>query len=204
MSRPMQNLLLVALTLLAGCFPTLYTDAPLGEPARFEAGDWNGLWLDGDGRLSRMQVGVPDTKDFAVATDNWRECDARQAGPWDDVRWGEVRRYGEWYFPESCESRLATGKACEYWLILRRKGEVLSLHTPDKVRIRRLLDEGKVPGRIELLPSDGRQKERVVLNPQTDDHYRHLFNPETGAFPERSFLAIRLPTELDPCSKQSK
>lgn len=78
------------------------------------------------------------------------------------------------------------------------------MHLADEVRIRRLLDEGKVPGRIELLPSDGSPKQRVVLTPRTDEHYKELLNPMTGAFPVSIVFGVRLPAELDPCSKQAK
>lgn len=196
----------MALTLLAGCFPTLYTDAPLGEPAQLEASDWNGLWLveRSEGRkLVRMQLGGQGTKDLAI-TNNWRECEMSQAGPWEDAWFGEMRRYGKWYFEDSCKDRLVTGEPCAYPLIIRRDGEVLTGHFADEVRIRRLLDEGTVPGRIELLPSDGSQKQRVVLNPQTDAHYKELFDPFTGAFPVTVVVGVRLPAELDPCSKQTK
>lgn len=206
MLRALQVLLLAALTFLAGCFPVLYTDVPLGEPARLEPSHWNGVWFIGlpeKGRLVRMQLGVLGANDLAV-TENWRECDMSQAGPWEDARFGEMRRYDEWYFLEACDGRLATGEPCEYGTILRNNKDVLTVHLADEARIRRLLDKGEVPGRIELLPSDGSQKQRVVLNPLSDKHYRELLSPLTGAFPVIDVLGVRLPAELDPCSKQSK
>lgn len=207
MSHPLRVLLLALLTLLAGCFPVLYTDAPLGELSQLEAGDWNGLWLvdldhSKSGKLVRYQLGVPGINGFAV-TGNWRECEMSQAGPWEDVGSAKMHRYDGWYFPETKGCQV-TGEPCEYTAIFQRDGAVLTMHFADEVRIRRLLDEGEVPGRIELLPSDGGQRQRVVLNPLTDAHYKELFNPLTGAFPIGYVVGVRLLAELDPCSKQSK
>lgn len=208
MALLLRILLSVALTFVAGCFPTLYTDAQLGEPAQLEASDWNGLWLveGSEGlKLVRMRLDVPSSQKLAE-TDNWRECEMSQAGPWTDADLGEIRRHGERYFflEHSCQGRLATGKPCEYQIMLTLDKAVLMGHFADEARIRRLLDEGKVPGRIELLPSDGSQKQRVVLNPLTDAHYNELFDPFTGAFPVAFFFGVRLPAELDPCGKQAK
>jgi hypothetical protein len=193
----------MAMALLAGCFPQLYTDVPLGEPAQFKPSEWDGLWLCTDQALVRFRIGVPGIRDPAI-TESWRECDATQAGLWQALMpagsSGDIRHHGDWYFLP-CEGRLATGEPCEMSLVARRVGMAVYGYWADEDRIRKLMDEGKVPGRIELIQSAGRQLERVVLHSLTADHYRVLFGADKGAFRLMIGSCVRLPAELDPCNK---
>jgi len=203
MSRVLRCLLPAAALLLAGCFPTLYTDAPLGEPATFAASEWDGVWLAKDGSLASVRSAVPSVKGPAL-TSNWRECDVAAAGPWKSFTGilADVRRYGDWYFNSSCKGRLATGEPCQIeFVVLRRSEESLLLYEPDEARIRELVMQGRVPGRIELTPSGDGQSQRVVVGTFAANQYEVLFDPMGGAFKLMPGSAIRLPAELDPCSK---
>lgn len=191
--RSRQSLVAVASTIvLAGC---LYTDEPLGEPAVFEPADWNGLWLCSKGELERLAVD-PKVKALTWAED-WRDCHAKPAD--HPLSKSFRRQHGEWFF-EDCEGRLVTGRPCEYWTIFSRWEEAVIMYVADDERIRQLLDEGKVSGRIELV--DG--KNRVVLHSVTVEHYKVLLNPDKGAFRPTGYQCIRLPLELDPCKDASR
>ncbi len=98
-------LLSTSMLLPAGC--ALYTDALLGEPATLEPSEWDGLWVSEDAKVVRVKIGAPGIKGIAT-TEDWRECDVTKAGPWQELSddpAGEVRRYRDWYFLESCEGR---------------------------------------------------------------------------------------------------
>jgi hypothetical protein len=193
--------LLVLVLLLAGCFPVLFTDAPLGEPATFSPGEWNGVWIcsptsSSPGKLRRVQVRGPDSAEVSFSLD-WRECNAEPAD-----RWFLARRYNNWFFA-SCEGRLVTGEPCFTTRVALREGETLSLYVPDEKRIRELLAQGKVSGRIEFEP--GKEIGRVVLHSLTADHYSVLFDPNAGAFSlligsKDEGRCLRLPAEADPCN----
>ena len=205
MSRVLRCLVPTAVFLLSGCFsfPTLYTDTPLGEPATFKSSEWDGLWICEDGSLTRLRSSVPSMKGLET-NENWRECDAEAAaGCWEIIETnGAARRYGDWYlFTLLCKESSEPGKLCHTIGALRRSGESILVYQPDEVRIRQLVNQGKVSGRVEQYPSNGGQRDRVVVGPLTADHYAVLLDPETGGFKLRPGACIRLPGELDPCNK---
>lgn len=201
MSSILRCLLLMPVLLLGGCFPSVYTDAPLGEPAVAAPSEWDGLWIcSGKPELFRVWTIDPDFNG-PTGTAKWRECNAKPADREEiNKRWRTFRRHGEWLF-EDCAGRLATGEPCRYWRVARRLAEAVVVYEADDARIRQLLDQGKVPGRIEpqQFHYSERQEQRVVLHSLTADHYAALLDPASGAFRPTEFQCIRLPAELDPC-----
>lgn len=206
MSRVLRCLLLSASVLLsAGC---LYTDEPLGEPATLEPSEWEGLWVCNIGEAKsrttavRLKSGVTGINGIA-ATENWRECDARRVESRAKV---SSCHYGDWYF-DCCERRLVTGAPCRTSRAFLRQRDSILGFVPDMARIRKLLDEGKVPGRVEfqlgtnVFTSEPAQETLVVLHSLTDEHYEILFDRENGAFKPDDVVCIRLPAELDPCNR---
>jgi hypothetical protein len=124
------------------------------------------------------------------------------------------------------KGRLTTGEPCKAEAAALRVEEQLALFTVNGARLRELVVEGKVPGRIEVLPPDEMlsseareqrhivvqmpsadslqmfyERERVVLHSLTDDHYRILFGFKDGVLRRTLFTCIRLPPVLDPCSR---
>jgi hypothetical protein len=206
-ARLVRRLLAVVTLLVGGCFPTLYTDTPLGEPVTFDASEWNGLWIClPDGELGRIRVAASGSSKLDVASD-WRECDLDKSELWsttlEPAKNKVFRRYGDWYFTSCKEGRLQTGEPCEIDIFtVLRVGDSIQLAEPDETRIRKLLDEGKVPGRVEFVPSGDRLDDaRVVFHSLTADHSKLLFDPDNGAFRVVLGSCIRLPAELDPCNK---
>ena len=207
MAHLVRRLLAVATLLLAGCFPALYTDTPLGEPATLDASEWNGLWIcSPDGELARIRVAASGSNKLQSASD-WRECDLDKPELWSTApkpAKNEVfRRYGDWYFTSCVEGRLQTGEPCEiqlFYAFLRGRDSI-QFAEPDRTRIRNLLDEGKVPGRVEFVLPVERQAARVVFHSLTADHTKLFFDPKNGAFTMVPLSCIRLPAELDPCNK---
>jgi hypothetical protein len=203
-------LLSVATVLLTGCYPNIYTDVPLGEPAQFKSGEWDGLWLCAPEDLIRVRTGVPGIRDPAI-TESWRECDTNQAGLWQPLKLprhtstsdrspGEFRHYRNWYFMP-CEGGPATGKPCDISFFAQRIGTVVYGYGADHDRIRKLLDEGKISGRIESVQSGDHLEERLVLHSLTADHYKLLFELHEGVLGQPIGFCIRVPPELDPCDK---
>jgi hypothetical protein len=210
--------------LVAGCFhlPALYTDEPLGEPippGGYEPKDWDGLWICTGGGIHRVQAIDPTTEGPTIIKD-WRNCD-----PTSSTKDGEdigrvdirkVRVHGNWFFQE-CEGRLITGEPCRYeWGdVAARVGETVFLFEADEARIRQLLDQGKVPGRIEYVMdfpayvgqpnySATYQWQRVVLHSLRAEHYDVLLQLEDGAFKATILQCTRLPAELDPCKAEQE
>lgn len=185
---------LASALLVAGC---LYTDEPLGDPAVFEPGEWDGLWIcSTGGEVFRVTID-PDSGQPYVAPV------LRDGNGVIQGTFARVRQRGEWLFEDDCGGgRLTTGKPCVYWHVARRVEETVLIYVADPARIRRLLDEGKVVGRIEIVPPwtgvPDRHEENVVLHSVTPEHYKALLNPATGAFALTEEQCIRLPAELDP------
>jgi hypothetical protein len=177
------------------------SDATLGEPATFAPSEWVGVWIAHDGSPDRVRSGIPGVNGLAT-TDNWRECDVAVAGRWSRIFPADARQIGDWYFDKPCAGRSATGEPCPLVLVVRRSKESMFLYAPDETRIRELVMQGKLPGRIELFPTEDGQKERVVVGTLAPKHYDVLFDPNTGAFNLMpGWATIRLPAELDPCNK---
>ena len=184
---------LASALLLAGC---LYTDEPLGDPAVFEPSEWDGLWIcSKGGEVVRVTID-PDSGQLYVAP-------VLRDGKGDELgRFARIRQHGEWLFEDDCGGRLTTGKPCAYVYVARRVEQAVLIYMADPSRIRRLLDEGKVVGRIEIVPPwtgfPGRHEEQVVLHSLKPEHYKALLDPGQGAFTLTDEQCIRLPAELDP------
>src|SRR5512147_620972 len=143
MSRVLQCLLPITL-LLAGC-AVLYSDAPLGEHAKFTPSDWDGLWVCSGAdwglparRPLRGRTEIPGSKNPGY-TEKWRECDANLAGPWRDFPF--VNHFDELLLP-ACNGRLNTGEPCEAEAAALRAGEQLVFFNLNGARIRELVVEG--------------------------------------------------------------
>ena len=89
--------LLALLPLLTGCFPTIYSEQPLGEPAVLDPEKWNGRWLSAKGEVWTWTVVGTDTVAFTVARDAdsglSRVCDP---SPTDMTRMS-LREFQGWY-----------------------------------------------------------------------------------------------------------
>lgn len=157
---------------------------------------------------------IDPTTEGPTIIEDWRNCDPKPSTK-DREDVGRVRVHGNWLFKE-CEGRLVTGKPRSYgWGdVAAREGETVVLFEADEARIRQLLDQGKVPGRIEYVMdfpayvgqskySATEQWQRVVLHSSRTEHYDVLLQLEDGAF-KVFFQCTRLPAELGPCKAEQK
>jgi len=198
MRVPRVWLLLALVSVLSGCFnwSVLYSEQPLGEQvAVFEADEWDGAWLDQKGEVASYDVSPTDT---AVLLMTSRGPD-RTIGPlWDCKRVRDTehpipfRQTGRWYFPVL---KLKDEDGL-YGLLFAmfRHGDTLLVYEPDLSQVRKLIEDGALPGRVE--------NERVILEPLASEHYKVLLSDKRGAFLGKPRdVAVKLPNELDPCAK---
>lgn len=194
--------LLALLPLLAACWPVIYSEHPLGEPAVLDPKEWNGRWLGsshGSPRLGTISVVDSDTIRLRDA-----DCDPSTEDRERDDRL-RLRQYKNWYiFAEKPDS---TSGLYVISLLLRRVGAAVEWFYPNEERVKALIEQGDLPGRIE----DG----RAILGALTPEHYALLFGPGTRSkypraakddipydpFEPQHPIMIKLPDELDPCRK---
>jgi len=205
--------LLALLSLLTGCFPTIYSEQPLGEPAVLDPEKWNGRWLNSDGRVSTWTVVDTDT----VASTAFGNADRGLSSVCDPlptkmVRWG-LREFQGWYIPYKKDDKIGIKDGLYETAVLIRLKHPLMMHWSfiNEQRVKALVEQGELPGRIEA--------DRVILGALTQEHYKLLFRfrgakssveypmaakDDYPDFPEpidALAMLIKLPDELDPCKK---
>ena len=185
-----RTLLLCCLGLLAGCVTT-FSAEPLGEAiAILKPEEWNGVWMDQDGKRARALV-IDSADGRLLLVEDWKECAPKTtASGTDGVM--QLRQSGSWYF----ESPTKKEVLYDIWLAYRRDREALFVCVVDDERVRELVVKGALPG----FTYEG----DVVVWPLSHEQYRVLLADERPAFrcgPPGGKVFIRLPAELDPCRK---
>lgn len=200
--------LLAVLPLLTGCFPHIYSEQPLGEPAVLDHEKWNGRWLTKEGNVVTMTVVDTDTvASFSGKTDGGLSsvCDP---SPSDMVRLS-LRAFQGWYIVYKSNGKIDTEDDLYITsTLIRLKGRSMYGSFINDQRVKALVKQDELPGRIEA--------GRVILGALTQEHYKLLFRTRRTKveypiaakddYPdvERKAVAIKLPDELDPCKKGDK
>ena len=194
-------LLLALVSLSAGCFPTIYSERPLGEPAALDSKQWNGRWLNNSGEWTTFLV--IDTDTLAMG-----EGDICSPSP-TSLKQTKLRRSTGWYIlQEKLDEAASTSRRYSTSGVMKLQGQVLYAFWINEHRVKALVEQGELPGRIE--------GGRVVLGTLTEDHYKLLFNVRTfkasvkypmtakndfPIFPVPAMTYVKLPDDLDPCKK---
>lgn len=198
--------LLALLPLLAGCFslPVIYSEQPLGEPAVLDPKEWNGRWLDSNGGWRTFSVLGTDTLGFGPDG----VCNPRL----EDFEIARFRKSGRWYlYYKERDKTARTDSLCELTLLGRREGSMLQLFLINEERVKVLIEQGDLPGRIE--------GGRVLVGALTPAGHALLFSTPYNSLEERKrkypitaendlpydsdepLSFVKLPDELDPCKK---
>jgi hypothetical protein len=179
---------LAALPLIGGCaFQGIYSEHPLGdEVAVLKPAEWEGVWVADNQGYGRWFVTDADKGMLARRLTKDRLCDARLV-----EKAVQLRQFGPWYFARGKDSPDKDGfyESERAWF---RLGDALVDYQVDARRVRDLVEQGVLPGRIE--------KDRVILGTLTPVHYRILFLPDRPAVRWHPLnVYVKLPAELDPC-----
>jgi hypothetical protein len=170
--------LLTLLSLLTGCFPVIYSEQPLGQQAVLDPKVWNGQWLANDGSWSTMSV-----VDFNTLVLGKRGV----------------------CIPSPMERREET-KLRQTEALLWLRGQTLYGFWPNEERVKALIEQGEIPGRIE--------GSHPILGALTPEHYNLIFalrrdsveyplaaKNDSPMLPLVASSFIKLPDELNPCKK---
>jgi len=196
-------LLLAWLPLLAGCFPAIYSEQPLGDVAVLDPRAWDGLWLDADDNLIALVV----VDSHTLVSRKERVCDPSPIAN-AEAEATKLRHFGNLYLVEMRSDTSDESVAGLYTtrLVMMRKGNVLVLYWIDETRAEALVAQGALPGRIE--------NGRVILGALTPEQGRVLFRvgKESAKYPRTAkddppvfWVPIgtltKLPYALDPCKR---
>lgn len=165
----------------------------LGEVAVLKPEEWNGVWIYDGAELYRLAV-IDADKGVLGGRD---ACD--RSSPYVPLK---LRRFGSWY--TESKPKLQGGPEgivglYEITHLSFRNGRALFRFEVDAKRIRALVEQGAIPGRIE--------NENVILGTLMPEHYRVLLpeNPGAKEVPpvhwRSARFSMKLPDELDPCKK---
>jgi hypothetical protein len=187
----------------------IYSEEPLGEQqAVLDPKEWNGCWATGSLEGSTLVLGivVVDSEKGIVALGG---CDTPSPSPDFQVQLRLARRQNEWikwYFPTlihaTGKSDAAHGGLYSYGglfggLLLIHRGSTLLLHVPAEKRIRSLIEQGVLPGRV-----DGN---KVILGRLQPEHYEILLSVEEPLVEwDRPDAYVRFPAELRSCKKSGQ
>jgi len=166
---------------------------PFGEVAVLKPEEWNGVWIYEGAELYRLAVidadkGVLGGRDACDPSSPHKQLNLRQSGPWYTESTPGLQGV-----PESMVGLYAITH------LSFRDGNVLFSYEVDAKRIRALVEQGALPGRIE--------NNDVILGTLTAQHYRVLFpdNRDSRGGPPVLWRSVRfsmkLPDDLDPCKK---
>jgi hypothetical protein len=166
---------------------------PLGEVAVLKPEEWNGVWIYEGAELYRLAVidadkGVLGGRDACDPSSPYKQLNLRQSGSWYTESTPGLRGG-----PESIVGLY------EITHLSFRDGHALFSYEVDAKRIRALVEQGALPGRIE--------NNNVILGTLTPQHYRVLLpeNKDSKEAPPVLWRSVRfsmkLPEELDPCKK---
>lgn len=135
-----RTLVLCGLCLLAGCAP-IFSAEPLGEAvAVLKPEEWNGVWVDQFGGLSRVLV-VDSAGGKLLLSRDWQSCSPeRNPSPGDEL-W-LLRQSESWYFGNPAVKNVLY----PIWGALRRDGEAMYGCLVDEERLRELVVSGALPG----------------------------------------------------------
>ena len=188
-----RTLFLCCLCLLAGCVTT-FSSEPLGEAvAVLNPEQWNGVWMDQDGKLARVLV-IDSADGKLLLVEDWKDCSPETtASGTDGVM--RLRQSGSWYFQNPAKKAVLY----DIWLAFRRDREALFVCVADEERVRELVVSGALPG----FTYEG----DVVVWPLSHDQYRVLLSDDRPAFrcgPPLGDVFMRLPVELDPCRRPAQ
>jgi hypothetical protein len=165
----------------------------LGEVAALKPEEWNGVWVYEGAELYRLAV---------------IDADKGTLGGRDACDWSssyvplKLRQFGSWYTESKPKLQGGPEGIVGLYEITHfsfRNGHALFRFEVDAKRIRALVEQGAIPGRIK--------NDHVILGTFTPEHYRVLL-PENRdakkALPvlwESVRISIKFPDELDPCRK---
>jgi hypothetical protein len=176
-----RGLALAGLPLITGCVPLIYSEQPLGERvAVLNPQEWNGVWLGSDGKLTGLLVTDSD-KGMMVGGS---PCDPTSGGPPAQMRQSE-----SWFFLVEKGGELYSTTAAFF-----RIGKTLLVYLVDQERVKELLEQGALPGRVD--------NNRVILGALGSEHYQILLASKHPAFARQPLdVMMKLPDDLDPCRK---
>lgn len=210
-------LALAVLPLIAGCFPTILSDQPLGdEIAVLDPEHLNGLWLFGrpgrEDETGGFFVRVLDAQAGAMSI--WSGgCEP----PPPESREATVVLWRRQAVPKTCdgcyfhfaqfreEELSPSGKfSLTFFTLLSDGKSPAILYLVDKeadVRLLWLVGKGALPGRLESKKPEA----PLVLGPLLPEHYHIILSAESGLFEwQKPIVFLKVPDELDPCKKPAQ
>jgi len=213
--------LLALLPLLTGCFPSIYSEQPLGEPAVLDPEKWNGRWLStwvGDRTLKVSTLTVVDADTVAMYSTGFGNGDGGLSSVCDPLPTKMVRlslrEFQGWYIVYKKDDKISIKDGLYVTsMLIRLKHPLMHWSFINEQRVKALIEQGELPGRIE--------GHREILGALTQEHYKLLFQPRSiknsveypivakddyPDFPDPMIgpIWIKLPAELDPCKKGDK
>lgn len=169
----------------------ILSEQPLGEIAVLKPEEWNGVWIRDGGEAYRLFV-LDAEKGVLAGSD---ACDSSVP-----ATLLQLRQFGHWYTVATPQRGNTTvGKAALYEInrLTFRTGGTLFKYDLDGERIRTLVKQGALPGRI--VNGD------VILGTLTTEHHRVLL-PTTGNAQESPpvlwkpvGISLRFSEGLNPC-----
>jgi hypothetical protein len=135
--------LLISLLILAlsGC-TAVYVAEPIGEkPCKIEAQEWEGTWLHKDGTLTMkvmdgekglLKIAWVEPKEETLA------LESLEVQLWES---------GSWVFANTKED--SADEAGYLWARIKQDGKQVVIWLPDEAKFKVLVEQGKLPGRIE-------------------------------------------------------
>jgi len=213
--------LVLLLPFVAGCFPILHTQEPLGQVAALRSDEWNGLWLDatmfgGDvaglsGETSGVLAIFVVDANKGILTRRAYSC---HPVPPASVNEGlmQMRRSedGRWYFATQV-ARDAQGEfkpqrddhGYRYnGFILRPSTDDMIAYSFDMLAIAALIKQGALTGRVKDADPNLQEPGEIFLGRIGLENYDVLLS-EARPFVNWLFPLVlrKLPPELDPCKK---
>jgi hypothetical protein len=126
--------------LVAGC-NVVYSARPVGEtPVVIVPEEWEGTWIHHEGAVTVVVV----DKDKGLLEVGWVEAKQNRL-VFESYR-AQLLQSGEWLFGNVPDTN---GKKRYFWGRLKKQARQLILWVPDVARVKALVAQGKLPGRIE-------------------------------------------------------
>jgi hypothetical protein len=194
--------LLTLLSLLTGCFPVIYSEQPLGQQAVLDPKVWNGQWLANDGSWSTMSV--VDSNTLVLGKRGVCNPSPMERREETKLRQTEGLYILQQKITEAADPRKVGLYRTDALLWLR--GQTLYGFWPNEERVKALIEQGEIPGRIE--------GSHPILGALTPEHYNLIFalrrdsveyplaaKNDSPMLPLVASSFIKLPDELNPCKK---
>jgi hypothetical protein len=165
----------------------IYSEEPLGEEiARLEPEEWTGVWWLEDSEVFRVHL--PDRNSGILQFVNICRPSKSDLVTFREFRWAGAT----WYFPVELVTRNQGESLYRTTEVLRRFGDQLWVLTVNDTRVRFLVEQGMLPGRVGV-------HGEPILGPITRANYDIILSEDQPLFHwQRAFILVRLPKGARP------